>query len=134
MGVAQRNIALATAVRIRGIKGMIKIYFGPYKHSPAQPLGLNEATLWLDDFGLLRGYDRDFWTNNPLHLDMFPPDQIQVWQDRWLPLPEALAAVTTSDLDRERIKQLPPGRQALCGELLWLLKKSEGRTVAPEAD
>jgi hypothetical protein len=66
---------------------MIKVYFGPFKHSPAPELKGDERRLWLADFCLLRGYDRDFWTANPMTLDFFSTSQIMLWHgSQWVAL------------------------------------------------
>lgn len=101
---------------------MIKVYFGPFKHSPAGELGLDERRLWFSDFGLLKGYDQDFWTNNPVVLDMFQPDQIHVWQGHWIALSAAADELMPERYANEKLRQLPPGRLAMACELLWYQK------------
>jgi len=112
---------------------MIKVYFGPYRYSPAPPLGNGEATLWFPDFGLLRGYDRDFWTNNPMHLDLFDPAQIYLWQDQWVALSTARDDLITEAHVRKAIRELPPGRQAMACEILWYQRQREQANNPPQA-
>jgi hypothetical protein len=100
----------------------IRVYFGPYKHSPAPELPIDERFLWLTDFHLLRGMERDFWTSNPLQLDPFEPDQIRVWVDeRWQPLPDAMDKAMDGWRDDEVIAKMPPGKHALAvvALLVW---------------
>jgi hypothetical protein len=112
---------------------MIKIYFGPYRHSPAPELGLDERRLWFPDFHALKGYDRDFWTNNQIVLDVFQPSQIHLWQDRWVALATAVDDLFPEPGANERVKQLPPGRQAMACELLWYLRQLEEHNNPPPA-
>lgn len=111
---------------------MIKVYFGPFKHSPAPPLGRDEATLWFPDFGLLRGYDRDFWTNNPIILDVFDPAQIYLWQGRWVALSTARDELAPERHVNEQLQKLPPGRQAMACELLWYQRERAEQDNPPQ--
>ena len=95
---------------------MIKVYFGPYRYSPAEPLTGNETTLSMSDFHMLRGYDRDFWTNNPFVLDQFKQDQIMIWYDGWRTLDETVSGIIT-DQNIERFSKQLPGKVALMVEL-----------------
>lgn len=81
---------LAAAETERGEVMGIRIYFGPYKESPVDEIGLDERLLWLDELHYLKGYERDFWTSNPLHLDQFEPDQVFTWggDGKWVQLSE----------------------------------------------
>lgn len=99
---------------------MIKVYFGPYKHSPAKPIAGGEAELSIADFHLLRGYDRDFWTNNPFVLDCFKPEQIWVWTGDWTPLLDAVEQISP-DSERSRLARLKPGKMALSVEVIRLV-------------
>lgn len=112
---------------------MVKVYFGPYKHSPAAELGLDERRLWFPDFGILKGYDRDFWTNNPMVLDCFDSAQIHVWQDQWVALSVAVDDLFGDPAANQRVKQLPPGRQAMSCELLWYMRQVEENRNPPQA-
>jgi hypothetical protein len=97
----------------------IKVYFGPHKHSPAPELFGDERLLWLDEFDKLRGYDRDFWTNNPLMLDMFEPAQVRFWyEDRWQPLPEVADKVLPDWRENEAMGAFGAGRLAMTVELI----------------
>jgi hypothetical protein len=100
---------------------MIKVYFGPWKHSPVKPISGNESVLSIGDFHLLRGYDRDFWTNNPFVLDCFKPEQIMVYLDGWMTLPEAVERTIPPE-DVERTSKLQPGKQALAVEVIRLVE------------
>ena len=111
---------------------MIKIYFGPYRHSPVKPISGGEATLTIPEFHLLRGYDRDFWTANPFVLDVFDPEQIFVWYGSWLPLPEALALVAPEITTRPK-RPLPPGKAALMVEVFRVVEKQCADRGATEA-
>lgn len=100
---------------------MIKVYFGPWKHSPAYPLSGGESTLAVGEFSLLRGYDRDFWTNNPFILDVFKPEQIMVYiDDTWVDLPEAVKR-TVPEAEQPVTAKLPNGKQALFVEVIRLV-------------
>lgn len=100
---------------------MIKVYFGPWKHSPVGQLKGGEATFAIGEFHLLRGYDQDFWTNNPFVLDCFNPKQIMVWDDKWIPLDEAVGLkLPGSEVDV--CARLNPGRQALVVETIRLFE------------
>lgn len=103
---------------------MVKVYFGPYRHSPADELPHDERRLWLTDFHLLRGVTDDFWTNNPLALDMFTPAQVHLWFGRWLNLDQAMAELAPAmpDIERKALATLPPGKLALSLEVLWRLR------------
>lgn len=105
---------------------MIKVYFGPLRHSPAPELPLNERVLWVMDFDLLRGFDRDFWTSNPLHLDLFDQSRIYLWDDdRWWPL-STVAEMLWPDLEeRPELLALSNGRLALAAYFLIELAEAE---------
>lgn len=97
---------------------MIKVYFGPYKHSPVDELHGDERRLWLSEFGLLKGVDRDFWTNNHMVLDMFAAAQILMWLDeRWIPLSEAADRLLPGRHGDSQLKGMSNGRLALLVEL-----------------
>lgn len=114
---------------------MIKVYFGPYKHSPAPELPLDERQLWFPDFHLLQGMDRDFWCNNPLQLDVFDPHQVYVWQSvHWVRLTDAADDLMPHRHEDEATKNLCPGRLALACELLYQLKLCELGANGDKAD
>lgn len=111
----------------------IKIYFGPYKHSPVPPISGGEATLTIPEFHLLRGYDRDFWTANPFVLDVFDPQQIFVWYGSWIALPEALALVAPEVEAMRRNRPMPPGKAALMVEVFRVVEQQCEDQGATEA-
>lgn len=99
---------------------MVKVYYGPYKHSPAPELPLGERVLWLSEFHLLRGFDRDFWTNNPMMLDSFEAEQIQVWTPGgWQSLALMAAEFLPGWFDSERLKSMTNGMLAITVEMAY---------------
>lgn len=98
---------------------MVKVYFGPYKHSPADELQHDERRLHIGDFGLLKGVSHDFWTNNPLVLDQFNPSAIYLWVgERWVTLTQAANKLLPPQHADERLRNMNPGRLALACELV----------------
>jgi hypothetical protein len=95
---------------------MVRVYFGPYKHSPAPELPADERFLWLRDMHLLKGFDQDFWTCNPLHLDQFDRSQIMLWCGTgWEPMPEVMRKL---GLHLAGYDALPPGPMAIMCEMV----------------
>lgn len=95
----------------------IRVYFGPKKHCPADELPRDERLLWLRDFHFLRGVERDFWTNNPMMLDFFQPDQIMLWSnERWRTLRE-LVAELLPDIPDDTLTWMRPAQKALMCEM-----------------
>ena len=115
---------------------MIKVYFGPYKHSPAPELQHDERRFWLTEFHLLRGVTSDFWTNNPLMLDLFRPEQVHVYFDRWYDLGAAVVrlAPMIPEKERARLVALPPGKLALALEMIWRLQLIRNEDRAEQGD
>jgi hypothetical protein len=111
---------------------MIKVYFGPYCHSPAPALPPDECYLWFPEFHYLKGFDRNFWTSNPMHLDVFDPSQIMVWQsDKWVALTAAADALMPHRHQDDDLKDLCPGRLALACELLYAFERFKAITEDP---
>lgn len=111
---------------------MIKVYFGPLRHSPAPELPLNERVLWVMDFHLLRGFDRDFWTSNPLHLDVFDEGQVMLWvEGRWRILSNLADDIWPDRAHRMDLRALSVGRLALAAlftaELIGAEREAETR-------
>ena len=108
----------------------VKVYFGPYKHSPAEELPLDERLLWLTDMHLLHGVERDFWTSNPLHLDVFRREQVRVWLGElrcWCELGAAAALILGKQGEPNQIDQLPNGKLALGLELAKAFREAQAR-------
>ena len=113
----------------------IKVYFGPYKHSPADELPHDERRLWLTEFHLLKGVDQDFWTSNSLQLDAFDESQVMVWQaDKWVPLDQAADALMPNRRTDGATARLPNGRLAIGCELLWYMREAEKATTMAASD
>lgn len=107
---------------------MIKVYFGPCKYSPAPELPADERFLWLKDFHLLRGFDRDFWTNNPLILDSFETQQIMVWfGDQWRPMAHVIGEILPT-MDGDGLGWMSNATKALMCE-----RAKEAREAAAKA-
>lgn len=112
---------------------MIKVYFGPWRHSPAKPISGDESHLTIGEFHLLRGYDRDFWTNNPFVLDCFRLQQIMVWDNEWIPLDEAVKRVIPP-AELESCVSMAPGKQALAFEVMRLVDLHASQSENGEID
>lgn len=98
---------------------MVKVYFGPFKHSPAPELPLDERRLWLTEFDKLKDLDVDFWTNNPLVFDSFEPSQVYLWLGEvagWVTLLEAADRLLPQHETIPRLRGAPPGCLALLCE------------------
>lgn len=109
---------------------MIRVYFGPKRHCPADELPLDERFLWLRDFHLLKGVDQDFWTSNPLVLDQFEPIQIMVWCGTgWEPLSDVAQKLGLVD---QGLTNLPPGPVALMCEQVMEARASLAALAAGE--
>ena len=111
---------------------MIKVYFGPYKHSPAPELDLDERRLWFTDFGLLKGYDKDFWTNNVMVLDMFDASQVYLYYGRWRLLTELIDELFTERHVKQKVTRLPTGRKAMSCQLLLYIRQLEEQDNPPQ--
>lgn len=105
---------------------MVKVYFGPFKHSPAPEMPLDERRLWLTEFDRLKGLDVDVWTNNPLMLDAFEPSHVYLWLGEtagWVTLPEAVARLLPEHETIPRLRGAPPGCLALLCERVCRLQE-----------
>lgn len=94
----------------------IRVYFGPFKHSPVDEAPLDERLLWLDDFHQLLGLDRDFWTSNPMVLDVFERSQVMVWlenQSIWMDLESAILMRLGAAADAPVLGSIKNGHLAL---------------------
>ena len=98
---------------------MAKVYFGPWEHSPCGELTEDRRTLWFTDFNELREVDVDWWTNNPLALDVIEPENIMLWcGGEWRPMPEACDRLLPGWREDEDVSRKSPGKLALACDLV----------------
>ncbi len=112
----------------------VKVYFGPFKHSPVDELPLDERRLWFTDYHLLRGVERDFWTSNPLMLDVFDRKQVFLWVDEsvgWVDLNIAAILLMPEKAREPMVEKLTTGKLALALDLMRHLAGSSKQ--GPEA-
>lgn len=108
----------------------IRVYFGPHKHSPAPELPLDERLLWPPDFHLLRGFDNDFWTSNPLHLDVFEAGQIMLWHNgAWVTLSEAGERIMPKWQHPQSPMRGKNSQVAVLCQMTWQLERDEAEAV-----
>jgi len=101
----------------------VKVYFGPYEHSPAGELPVELRLLWLPEFDQLRQVERDFWTPTCQHLDAFGIEQVMVWRrNEWVPLSEDADRLIPHRHASEGLRNLPNGNIAIACEALWHMR------------
>lgn len=109
---------------------MIKVYFGPKKHCPADELPRDERFLWLSEFDLLKGMDQDFWTNNPLMLDFFDKDQIMLWSaGGWQPMSLIVREFLPGFVENGALAKMSPALLAVVAEQVWEAQRREAQAL-----